>query len=115
MGGPGDAVQVQYTVDDAARGAAIADALLTARLAACVQRIGPIRSRYHWQGGLDEAEEWLFLCKTVAGRADDLVARIAELHPYETPEIIVTPVSAGLERYLRWIEAETGPRPPDRT
>lgn len=109
---PTGAVQVQFTVDDAARGAAIADAVLTARLAACVQRVGPIRSRYHWQGELEDAEEWLFLCKTVDGRVEELVARIAELHPYDTPEVLVTPAPAGLERYLAWIEAETAPRPP---
>lgn len=110
---PTGAVQVQYSVDDAARGSAIADALLTARLVACVQRVGPIRSRYHWQGRLEEAEEWLFLCKTALDRVEAVVARVAELHPYDTPEIIATPITTGLDRYLAWISAETTAGPTD--
>ena len=101
------AVQVQFAIDDLARGTAIAEAVLSARLTACVQRVGPVRSRYHWEGSLEEAEEWLFLCKSTAARADALVARIAELHPYETPEVVVLPLSGGLDRYLAWIDAET--------
>jgi periplasmic divalent cation tolerance protein len=103
---PRRAVQVQFTIDDLGRGRAIADAVLDARLAACVQRIGPIRSRYRWEGRLEEAEEWLFLCKTTVAAVDALTARIAELHPYATPEVLVSPVDGGLDRYLAWIAAE---------
>ena len=100
-------VQVQFTIDDAARGAAIAELLLEERLAACVQRCGPIRSRYRWQGAIEEAEEWLFLCKTTDARVDALVRRVADLHPYDTPEIVATEVGGGLDRYLSWVDAET--------
>lgn len=103
------AVQVQFAVDDVAAGDAIADALLTDRLASCVQRLGPLRSRYHWQGRLESAEEWLFLCKTTAALAAAATARIATLHPYDTPEVVVLPITGGLDRYLDWIAAETGP------
>ena len=103
------AVQVQFTIDDAVRGGAIADAVLADRLAACVQRVGPIRSRYHWQGRLEDAEEWLFVCKTTARRVDELVRRIADLHPYDTPEVVAAPITAGLDRYLTWIDDETRP------
>ena len=111
MAEPDPAAQVQFAIDDLARGSAIADAVLTARLAACVQRIGPIRSRYHWAGALEEAEEWLFVCKTTAALAGALEARIEELHPYETPEVLTTPVTGGLDRYLAWIATETAARP----
>ena len=100
-------VQVQFTIDDSARGTAIAELLLEERLAACVQRYGPIRSRYRWQGAIEEAEEWLFLCKTTDARVVALVRRVAEAHPYDTPEIVVTDVTGGLDRYLAWVDAET--------
>ncbi len=105
---PTGAVQVQFSIDDLVRGGAIADALLADRLAACVQRLGPMRSRYHWQGEVEEAEEWLFLCKTTDARVEAVVARIVELHPYDTPEVIATTISAGLDRYLDWISSTTG-------
>ena len=107
MAEPHRVVQVQFAIDDPGRGAAIADAVLGARLAACVQRVGPVRSRYHWQGALEEAEEWLFVCKTTAALAGDLTARVEELHPYETPEVLTIAAEAGSERYLAWVEAET--------
>ena len=34
---------------------------------------------------------------------EELIARIRELHPYETPEILAVPVAEGNEAYLRWI------------
>ena len=102
------AVQVQFTIDDAARGAAIAALLLEERLAACVQRVGPIRSRYRWDGALEEAEEWLFLCKTTPAHVEAVIRRVAAAHPYDTPEVIATEVVGGLDRYLAWIDAETG-------
>ncbi|HJR26690.1 MAG TPA: divalent-cation tolerance protein CutA [Acidimicrobiales bacterium] len=98
------AVQVQFTIDDGARGAAIAELLLQDGLAACVQRVGPIRSRYRWEGAIEEAEEWLFLCKTTTDRLEALTRRVAEAHPYDTPEIIATEVVGGLDRYLIWVE-----------
>ncbi len=34
-------------------------------------------------------------------------ARVAELHPYEVPEIIVTRVVGGHEPYLQWVLEQT--------
>lgn len=95
---------------------AIAAALLDARLAACVQVVGPVRSRYRWQGGLESAEEWLCVVKTTAAAAGAAMAEIARVHSYDTPEITVTPIVAGAPSYLAWIDAEvaapgTDPRP----
>lgn len=101
-----DHVQVQTTAGSREEAAAIADALLRARAAACVQLAGPVHSRYWWKGELETAEEWLLLVKTTAAQADRAVAEIARAHTYETPEILVTPVVGGSERYLAWIDAE---------
>jgi periplasmic divalent cation tolerance protein len=38
-----------------------------------------------------------------------LIARAAELHPYDVPEILALPVEAGLAAYLGWVRAETHP------
>ena len=38
---------------------------------------------------------------------DDLVARIAEAHPYDVPEILVTEVAGGYGPYLDWVVEQT--------
>jgi periplasmic divalent cation tolerance protein len=86
----------------------IAAALVERRLAACVQTIGPIASRYRWQGEVETAREWLCLAKTEARRYDELETAIRELHSYEEPEIVATPIVAGSRGYLDWLGASLG-------
>ena len=69
----------------------------------------PNNAVYRWQEGVEEATEVLLVIKTHARRAPDLTRRLAELHSYEVPEILVLPVAAGLGAYLEWIREETEP------
>jgi periplasmic divalent cation tolerance protein len=96
-------VQVQTTAGSKEEADRIGAALLERRLAACVQVLGPMESRYWWEGALESATEWLCLAKTTADRVDDVVAAIGEAHSYDTPEVLATAVSGGNERYLRWV------------
>jgi periplasmic divalent cation tolerance protein len=82
---------------------ALARALVGERLAACVNILPPMRSIYRWQGAVEEASERQLIMKTAASRVADLKRRLAELHPYDVPEILVLPVSDGGESYLEWI------------
>jgi len=100
-------VQVVMAVDTGENADRIAAALVDERLAACVQVIGPIRSTYHWRGSVERAAEWLCLAKTTAAASEALMARIAELHSYDTPEITAVPIEHGSAAYLDWIRAET--------
>lgn len=103
-------VQVMTAAGSRDEADAIAAALLDARLAACVQIVGPVRSRYRWQGGIESAEEWLCLVKTTAAAAAAAMAEISRVHGYDTPEITVTPIVGGAPPYLAWIDAEvSGP------
>ena len=85
----------------------IAAALVGERLAACVNILSPCRSVYRWQGAIEAADEVPVLIKTVQARYAELEAAIRERHPYELPEIIALPVTAGLPGYLAWVAAET--------
>ncbi len=81
----------------------MASAVLDRRLAACVQVVGPVESRFWWEGRLDTATEWLCLVKTTDDRLDQVVSAIRQAHSYDTPEIIALPVVGGSDAYLRWV------------
>ena len=84
----------------------IATELVSLRLAACVQIVGPIQSTYRWQGVIEESEEWLCLAKCRADRFADVEALVNELHPYDTPELIATPIVATSTAYGDWLRSE---------
>jgi periplasmic divalent cation tolerance protein len=98
-----DGRQVTTTLPDRDAANRIGRRLVEERLAACAQVVGPVASVYWWQGEVESAGEWYCHLKTTAGRVEALVARIRELHPYETPEIVALPVSEGDAAYLQWI------------
>jgi periplasmic divalent cation tolerance protein len=98
-----DFVQVLTSTGSEEEARRISEALVERRLAACVQVAGPIVSRYRWQGEVEEAREWQCLAKTEASRYPEVEAAIRELHSYEEPEIVATPIVAGSAGYLAWI------------
>lgn len=86
----------------------LAEALVREQLAACVQIIPGIKSYFQWRGALQQDGELLVICKTSEPKVRELVERIAQLHSYETPEIVVVPIEQASEAYLRWVLRETG-------
>lgn len=84
----------------------IARALLSEKLAACVQ-ILPIDSFYTWKGEQRNDAELLLLVKTRAALFDTAIARIKALHPYDVPEITAQAFSGGFAGYLSWIDEVT--------
>lgn len=81
----------------------LAQILLTERLAACVNWLPGLRSAYWWEGQIQRDAETLLIAKTTRERLATLTARLAELHPYELPEILAIEVAGGSERYLQWV------------
>mgnify|MGYP000846363324 CR=1 FL=1 len=94
------------TREDAER---IAHSLVETRLAACVQIVGPIESVYRWKGKVETADEWLCLIKSREGHYGAIEQAIRSLHPYETPEIIAMPLTAGSRDYLDWLGDSLAP------
>lgn len=99
--------QVTTTVADEARAGELADSAVEARLAACAQVDGPITSTYRWQGAIETAREWRITYKTSGMRLTQLIEQIQAAHPYDLPEVIVTPIVAGHPPYLTWLSTET--------
>jgi periplasmic divalent cation tolerance protein len=100
-------VQVLTTVSSEEEARQISDLLLHGRLAACVQIVGPIESRYRWHGEVEHAREWHCLAKTEAGIYKEVEAAIRKAHSYEEPEILATPILDGSAGYLAWVSSET--------
>lgn len=92
---------------DRATAERIAEALVTEQLAACVNILAGCTSLYRWEGKLERAGEVPLLIKTTRDAYPQLETRLRQLHPYELPEIIALPLSAGLPEYLDWVAQET--------
>lgn len=86
---------------DSARG--LARTLVEERLAACCNLVGGLTSVYRWQGAVEEAAEVLLVIKTSAARLAALEARLAELHPYDVPELVVLTPERVAPDYLAWL------------
>jgi len=97
---------VQTTLASEAEAAALARQIVQARLGACVQ-LQAIRSFYVWQERAHDEPEWLLSIKTRAALYPALQAWLLEHHPYDTPEIIQLPITAGSAAYLAWVDGNT--------
>ncbi len=99
-------VMISTTLDDANKAHELAELLVRDKRAACVHRMS-IKSTYTWKGAIESADEITLVAKTRASLIEQVIACIKENHPYELPEIVVTPIVQGYRPYLDWIENET--------
>jgi periplasmic divalent cation tolerance protein len=106
-----DAVLVLTTVPSADVGTALADALVGARLAACVNVLPPMTSIYRWKGDVQHDSECQMIVKTVRARIEAVRALVRQAHPYQLPEFVVVPVETGDDGYLAWLAAEASGDP----
>ena len=76
-------------------------------MAACVNIQPGVKSYYHWEGVIRQANEVTLLVKTTCERYPEVESAIKALSPHDLPEIIALPVSQGLPAYLEWVRSET--------
>ncbi len=81
----------------------LAGALVERKFAACVNIVPTVRSIYRWQGRIEQDQEALLLIKFAAHRFQDLRDTVLDLHPYDTPELVVVDVGDGAPDYLNWV------------
>ena len=86
---------------------ALGRALVEAKLAACVNILPPMTAIYEWQGNLEEAPETAMLIKSRRGLQDDLLRKTKDLHPYDTPALLVLEPAAGDPEFCKWIAGQT--------
>ena len=98
---------VLTTFPDRDSAMACAQQLIRKKLAACVNVLPSLSSVYEWNNDVQVGEELLILIKTTGARYSQLEAQLRQIHPYELPEIIATPITHGFQGYLSWMEAQT--------
>jgi len=96
---------VLVTAPDLKTARMLARAALKANLIACANLVPKLESHYWWQAKLESSAEVLLLLKTSKAKLAALERLIVAKHPYETPEFLVLPVSAGNAKYLAWLAA----------
>jgi periplasmic divalent cation tolerance protein len=102
-----DILLVITNLPDAASAEKLAHQLIKARAAACVNQLVPCISTYRWKDKIEITTEIPLLIKTTRAAYPRLEKLIHEAHPYELPEIIAVPVTAGFPAYLDWVSGET--------
>ena len=113
-----DKVVVLVTCSSGEEATRIAQALVSERLAACVNISAPIRSIYRWQGEVLDYQEVLLVIKTARTLFDQVRRTVEKLHSYQVPEVICLPIIDGSPNYLNWLsgslsgEAEAVPAAP---
>ncbi len=92
-------------VDDAKR---IGRALVESKRAACVNIFPATVAIYEWQGEVQEAGEVVMLIKTRKACLAEALARTTQLHPYDTPALLVIEPSQVDDDFAAWIAGQTG-------
>ena len=107
-----DPIVVFLTASSGEEATRLADLLVGAHLAACVQILPEMESVYRWQGKIERQSEILLIAKTSAAKFADLEREVRALHSYETPEIVAVPIIAGSTPYLEWLANSLNPTEP---
>jgi periplasmic divalent cation tolerance protein len=100
---------VLMTAANAAEAATLAEMLVGAQLAACVQIMQPMSSVFRWKGTIQWQNEVLLIAKTERSKFEEFEREVRALHSYDTPEIVALPITAGSAPYLKWLSASLDP------
>ncbi len=98
---------VFITAKDADEAEKISKALVKRRLAACVNILPEVSSRYWWQDKLETARENLLIVKSKKTLLPEIIKAVKKLHSYSIPEIIAVSIIGGNRDYLEWVDSET--------
>lgn len=100
-------ILVYITAKDIDEAEKLGQALVSKRLAACVNIIPGMRSMYWWDGAVQREEEVVVLAKTRSELAQALTTEVKALHSYDVPCIVTLAIDGGNPDFLNWIGMET--------
>ncbi|GBE44412.1 MAG TPA: divalent-cation tolerance protein CutA [Rhizobiales bacterium] len=98
---------IYTTLESVEDAKSVGRALVESKLAACVNILPAMTAIYEWQGELQEAGEVVMLIKTRKGCLDEALARAKEMHPYDTPALLVIEPSEVDRDFAAWIVEQT--------
>ncbi|MFC8664046.1 divalent-cation tolerance protein CutA [Streptomyces sp. NPDC057199] len=104
-----DFVQVSTATETRDQAVELARSVVSERLAAGAQIIGPVTSAFWHDGEFGTGEEWQLLLKTQQSRYAELETHLLKHHPWQNPELAAVPIVAGSKGCLEWITASTTP------
>jgi periplasmic divalent cation tolerance protein len=90
---------------DEASAAEAASRLLDEGLVACANILPPMRSLYVWRGERGDTREVGALFKTDAALLERATARLAEIHPYDTPAVLGWRADTAAAATQEWLHA----------
>jgi periplasmic divalent cation tolerance protein len=82
----------------------LAERIVSAGFAACVQVMPHMMSFYVWEGEMQREAEHLLLIKTLPEKYDQLERFITENHGYDVPEIVAIDAERVSGPYLAWMK-----------
>lgn len=100
------AISVYMTASSMDEARRLAQALIDARLAACVNILGSIRSLFYWEG-VQEEEEVALIAKALRDDFEAFNAKVREVHSYDCPCVVAWPIVMGDSAFVQWIGQET--------
>ena len=81
----------------------LAAGAVEARLAACAQVEGPLRSHYIWEGQVQAEDEYRLTFKLAAAQEPALRTWIHGRHPYAVPQWLAVPATHVSPAYQAWV------------
>jgi periplasmic divalent cation tolerance protein len=104
MSDSSNAIVVFITAPTQEESKRLAERLVEAKLAACVQILPEMESVYRWEGKVERQTEHLLIAKTTSERFEELEKEVRAMHSYDTPEIVSFPLTKSSPDYLRWVQ-----------
>jgi periplasmic divalent cation tolerance protein len=95
---------VLTTTSNLTEAESLAEKIVEAKLAACVQILPEMKSFYFWEGAVQREPEHLLLIKTLPEKFDALEKFIRSNHSYDVPEIVALAAEKVSESYLGWMQ-----------
>ena len=95
---------VLTTTSNADEAANLAEKIVSAKLAACVQILPQMTSVYFWEGEVTSETEQMLIIKTLPEKYDALEQFINANHSYSVPEITAINAERVSEQYLDWMK-----------
>lgn len=100
---------IYITAGNIGEATVIGKALVSERLAACVNIIDNIQSMYWWQGEIQDDREVIVIAKTKESLIPELIEKVKSIHSYDCPCVVSLPITGGNKGFLEWVANETLP------